>query len=129
MSDSIRYQIHIKRLHQIKQRDNHYPSYNIKTKGYQSPSPKRMKINKLLSEIKANKISISTIKKDLAKKKPVNFEEDDKYIYDREVENIQKKLYNKLIYNNNNLKSQVKVLQNNNNMNYKYPKKKNEKVK
>ena len=118
MSDDIRYQIHLKRLNQIKQRPNKYPVYNINTKGKNSPSPKKMKIDKLLSEIKTNRINISLVKKGFEKKKPVNYE-DDKYIYEREIENIQKKLINQLISNNNDLQNQVQILKQNNYYYYK----------
>ena len=111
MSDPVRYQIHLRRLNQIKQRANHYPIYIIKAKGKNSPSPKQVKIDKLVSEIKSNKINISLVQKELKKKRPVNFEEDDKYIYDREVENFQKQFIDQLIDKNKLLKKKVKELQ------------------
>ena len=111
MSDPIRYQIHLRRLNQIKQRANNYPVYIVKAKGKQSQSPKKIRIDKMLSEIKTNKKNISTVKKDLNKKKPVNFDEDDKYIYDREVENFQKLFVDQLKNKNKILKKQVKELQ------------------
>ena len=108
MSDHVRYQIHLRRLNQIKQRVNHYPVYDIKVKGKQSPSPKKMKIDKIMSEIKTNKANISLVKKELKKKRPVNFNESDIYIYDREVENFQKQFMDQLIDKNKILKKQVK---------------------
>ena len=114
MSDELRYQIHLKRLNQIKQRPNKYPFYNIKIKGKNSPSPRKMKIDKLLTEIKTNKLNISLIKKGFEKKKPVDYKDDDKYIYEREVENIQKKLVNQLINKNQNLQNKVQSLRLNN---------------
>ena len=112
MSEDLRYKIHLRRLNDIKHRINHYPVYDTKPKGVKSPSPKKMVINQLLSEIKTNTINISVMKKRFAKKKPINFELDDKYIYDREAENIRKQLFSQLITDNNNLKVQVKALQN-----------------
>ena len=111
--DDLRYQIHIKRLRDIKHRANHYPVYETK-KGIKSPSPKKMKINQLLSEIKENTINIASVQKRFKKKKPINFDEDDKYMYDREVENMRKKLFSRLITDNNNLKVQVRALHNSN---------------
>ena len=119
LSDDVRYQIHLKRLNQIKQRRNHYPIYKIDIKGNKSPNLKEKKIYQLKTEIKSNDINISLVKKDFQKKKPIYYE-NDKYIYEREVENIQKKFINQLIKNNNELKKQVKDLQN---YNYFYKKK------
>ena len=111
----VRYQIHLRRLNQIKQRANHYPVYDVKKKKFQSP--KKMKIDKLTEEIKANKASISITKKELGKKKPVNYE-CDKYIYDREVENIQKQMVNKLIGKNKKLIGELEDLKKDLNKNY-----------
>ena len=110
MSDDVRYQVHLRRLNQIKQRENHYPVFKFNPKGKKSPSPRKMKIDQLIYEIKSNQNNITLVKKDLGKKKPVNYDTD-RYIYDREVENIQKTLINQLINNNKNLKSQLKDLQ------------------
>ena len=112
MSDSILYQIHLRRLGEIKQRQNKYPVYNIEKKS-KNNSPKKQKIDELISEIKTNKTNITSIKKGFEKKKPVNYEDDDKYIYDREVEKIQKAMMSQLINNNKDLKNELKNLQNN----------------
>ena len=120
MSDDVRYQIHIRKLNQIKQRQNHYPVYKINIKGNKSSSPKEKKIHQLKAEIKSNDINISLVKKDFQKKKPIYYE-NDKFIYEREVENIQKKFINQLIKKNKELKKQVKDLQ----KNYYYYKKSN----
>ena len=112
MSDDLRYQIHLRRLNQIKKRVNHYPIYKINIKGAKSPSLKEKKIYQLKTEIKANDANISLVKKDFKKKKPIYYE-NDKFLYEREVENIQKKFINQLIKNNRELKKQVKDLQKN----------------
>ena len=112
MSDQVLYQIHLRRLGEIKQRQNKYPVYNIEKK-LKNPSPKKQKIDELVSQIKTNKTNITSIKKGFDKKKPVNYDEDDKYIYDREVEKIQKAMMNQLINNNKNLKNELKNLQKN----------------
>ena len=113
MSDPVRYQIHIRRLFQIKQRPNQYPVYNINSKGNRSPSPKKQEMDQIISQIKKNKSNILTIQRDIDRKKPVNYEEDDKYIYDREVEKLQKEMMKQLINKNKVLKNQVKSLQKN----------------
>ena len=112
MSDEILYQIHLRRLGEIKQRPNKYPVYNIEKK-LKNPSPKKQKIDELVSQIKTNKTNITSIKKGFDKKKPVNYDDADKYIYDREVEKIQKAMMNQLINNNKNLKNELKNLQKN----------------
>ena len=112
MSDDLRYQIHLRKLNQIKQRQNHYPVYKISIKGNKSSNTKEKKIYQLKTEIKSNDINISLVKKDFQKKKPIYYE-NDKFIYEREVENIQKKYINQLIKNNKELKKQVKDLQKN----------------
>ena len=112
MSDQILYQIHLRRLGEIKQRPNKYPVYNIEKK-LKNPSPKKQKIDELVSQIKTNKTNITSIKKGFDKKKPVNYDDADKYIYDREVEKIQKAMMNQLINNNKDLKNELKNLQKN----------------
>ena len=112
MSDEILYQIHLRRLGEIKQRPNKYPVYNIEKK-LKNPSPKKQKIDELVSQIKTNKTNITSIKKGFDKKKPVNYDDADKYIYDREVEKIQKAMINQLINNNKDLKNELKNLQKN----------------
>ena len=111
MSEHSRYQIHIRILNQIKNRPNQYPVYKVNVRN-NSSNPRKLEIDKLLSQIKSNSKNISIIQKGLKKKKPVNYDSD-MYIYDREVENIQKQMMNKLINKNKNLKNQVKFLQEN----------------
>ena len=108
MSDPIRYQIHLRRLNQIKQRNNLYPVYNISMKSNRV-SPRKMKIDKLSNQIKKNNENITIVKKSFEKKKPGNYQ-DDIYLYDREVKDFQKKLLNQLIKNNNHLKKELKQL-------------------
>jgi hypothetical protein len=120
MSDPVRFKIHIQRLGQIKQRNNKYPTYTISTKGHNSPSPKRIKIQKLEKEINQNRINISTIKKVFGKKKPIDYGTKGKYVYEKEVESFQKELIKELIKKNNVLKNEVKNLKFTNNIYRKY---------
>ena len=113
MSDPIRYAIHLKRLGQIKKRPNQYPIYEYKGKRKLKKSESQATIDKLSSEIKVNQKNILSIQKSFDKKKPVNYE-CDKYIYDREVEKMQKEMVNSLINKNKKLKSQLKILKDNN---------------
>ena len=71
-------------------------------------------INELSSQIKNNKKNISTVKKSFEKKKPVDYDDEDKYLYDKEVERIQKEMVNTLINNNKKLKNKLKNLKENN---------------
>ncbi len=112
MSDDVRYQIHLRILNQIKNRPNQYPIYIPDIKRRKSPNPNRKEIEQLMSQIKTNTNNISTIKKSFEKKKPVNYDDEDKYIYEKEVEKIQKQMMNQLINKNNNLKTKLKDLQN-----------------
>ncbi len=113
MSDPIRYAIHLRRLGQIKKRPNQYPLYEYRSKKKLKKSESQATIDKLSSEIKVNQKNILSIQKNFEKKKPVNYE-CDKYIYDREVEKVQKELVNSLINKNKKLKSQLKILKDNN---------------
>ena len=114
MSDPVRFRIHIQRLGQIKERNNKYPTYTINAKGRNSPSPKSLKIQMLQKEISQNKVNISTIKKVFGKKKPIDYKIKGKYVYEKEVEKFQKQLINKLIKNNDVLKTEVKSLKDDN---------------
>ena len=110
MSEPDRYEIHIRRLAQIKKRPNQYHTYdyNNKQKGLKKSGSQI--INELSSQIKINKKNISTVKKSFEKKKPVNYNEDDKYLFDREVEFFQKKMVNSLINKNIKLENKLKEL-------------------
>ena len=112
MSDPIRYAIHIRRLVQIKQRPNQYPTYKQKSLR-KSESQIIIKKNELSSEIKNNQKNISSVKKSFERKKPVNYNDDDKYLFDREVEKVQKEMLNSLLIKNKKLKSQLKSLKDN----------------
>ena len=114
MSEHVLYAIHIRRLVQIKQRPNQYPTYDIYSKKrHLKKSGSQIIMKELSSEIKLNKKNISTVKKSFEKKKPVNYDDEDKYLYDKEVEKIKKAMVDKLINKNNNLKSKLKLLKNN----------------
>ena len=123
MSDNVRYAIHIRRLGQIKQRPNQYPTYEYNKKKGLNKSSSQVIIRELSSEIKLNKKNISSVKKSFEKKKPVNYY-DDKYLFDREVEKIQKQMLDSLIKKNNKLKNQLKILKNSNSYIFEYPHKK-----
>ena len=114
MSNPIRDAIHIRRLLQIKQRPNQYPTYDYNIKKGLRKSGSQIIINELSSQIKNNKKNISTIKKSFEKKKPVDYDDEDKYLYDKEVERIQKEMVNTLINNNKKLKNKLKNLKENN---------------
>ena len=124
MSEPDRYEIHIRRLAQIKKRPNQYPTYdyNNKQKGLKK-SGSQIIINELSSQIKINKKNISTVKKSFEKKKPVNYNEDDKYLFDREVEFFQKKMVNSLIKKNKKLEDKLKQLKDDNNYIFQTPNK------
>ena len=107
MSDPVRSSIHIRRLLKIKERPNQYPVYKYNLENQKSP--KTIKMDKIKLEIKANRRNITTVKKCFGKKRPVNYS-DDKYIYDRQVENFQKELLNSLIKKNRELKNELNTL-------------------
>ena len=114
MSNPIRDAIHIRRLLQIKQRPNQYPTYDYNIKKGLRKSGSQIIINELSSQIKNNKKNISTVKKSFEKRKPVDYDDEDKYLYDKEVERIQKQMVNTLINNNKKLKNKLKNLKENN---------------
>ena len=114
MADPVKFRIHIQRLGQIKERNNKYPTYTINTKGHNSPSPQKLRIQTLEKEINTNKINISTIKKVFKKKKPIDYKIKGKYIYEKEIESFQQQLIKQLIKKNDVLKTEVKSLKTNN---------------
>ena len=104
MSDKVTYNVHLKYLDQIKNRQNQYPTYDFNNAKVKKASKKK-EINTLKSEIKLNNKNITIVKNNLKlKKKNYN----DNYI--NEIENIQKQLLNGLITKNNELKTELKIL-------------------
>ena len=99
--------IHIRRLLKIKERPSQYPSY--KSTIDNKKCLRIRKLDKIRSEIKLNRRSISSVKKSFEKEKPVNYW-DDKYIYDREVESFQKIMLKSLISRNKKLNQKLHTL-------------------
>ncbi len=123
MSEPVRYAIHIRRLLQIKKRPNQFPTYQYKNKESQKlHKSKSQKMKDITSEIKSNRQNIINVKKSFSKKKPPDYFED-KYLYEKEVENVQKQLLDSLIIQNKKLRQKLQVMRNNINFSFRIPRK------
>ena len=106
MSDDITYNVHLKYLNKIKNRQNQYPIYEFNNAKVKKASKKK-EINTLKSEIKQNNKNIATVKNNLkSKKKNYNIN------YLNEIEDMQRQMLNGLISKNNELKTELKILKN-----------------
>ena len=113
MTDAVQYQMHIRNLGQIKQRQNQYPTYGYNLRKDIIKSNKNEEIKELKETIQKNNKNINKVKqKNEIKNKPINYE-DDEYLFDREVENMQKQMLNSLEKRNKELKNKLKEMKNN----------------
>ena len=103
---------HIKKLLQIKLRDNQYlPNVmNINSKPHKKLSKSRSQLLNLSSQIESNRKHISSVNRALHKKRPVDYYDEGKYIYDREIEKVQKLLMDNLKNKNDKLEIKYKNL-------------------
>ena len=113
MADSIRYKMHIRNLGLIKQRQNQYPTYIYSLRKDLIKSDRSKEMQDLKSNISRNNKNINSIKQSInSKNKSINYEDDD-YLFDREVEAIQKQMLDRLIKENKELKNKLKEMKNN----------------
>ena len=65
---------------------------------------------KLSKKVKANRKNIKSVKKALIKPKPIDYYEEGKYLYDRQIEKIQKLYLDNLKSKNDVLEEKLKVM-------------------
>ena len=122
MVDAVQYQMHIRNLGQIKQRQNQYPTYGYSLRKDLIKNNKEEEMKELKETIQQNNKNINKVKQNIDdKNKPINYE-DDEYLFEREVEDIQKQMLSSLEKRNKELKNKLKEMKNNQGY-YKYKKK------
>ena len=90
MFDKARDARHVKRLLQIKLRDNQYlPNIKIKAPQKKLNKSKSQLLN-LSHEIATNRKHLNSVNKALHKSKPVDYYDNGKYIYEKNIERYQK---------------------------------------
>ena len=111
MFDKARDARHVNKLLQIKLRDNQYLP-NIKIKAQQKKLNKsRSQLLNLSHEIATNRKHLNSVNKALHKSKPVDYYDNGKYIYEKNIERYQKLFMNNLKNKNDVLEKKYKNLQ------------------
>ena len=103
---------HKNRLLQIKLRDNKYlPNIiNINSKPHKKLSKSKSQLINLSSQIEYNRRHLNSVNRALHKKRPVDYYDEGKYIYDREIEKVQKLLMDRLKNKNDKLEKEYNSL-------------------
>ena len=102
--------LHVKKLLQIKLRNNQYlPRNNLPQ---HKLNKSKSQLSNLSSQIIANRKNIKSVNKELHKPRPVDYYSDKgkKYLYEQEVENVQKLLINRLQKKNDKLEEKYQKL-------------------
>ena len=111
MFDKERDARHVKKLLQIKLRDNQYlPNIKIKAPQKKLNKSKSQLLN-LSHEIATNRKHLNSVNKALHKSKPVDYYDNGKYIYEKNIERYQKLFMDNLKNKNEKLEKKYKNLQ------------------
>jgi hypothetical protein len=111
MFDKARDARHVKKLLQIKLRDNQYlPNIKIKAPQKKLNKSKSQLLN-LSHEIATNRKHLNSVNKALHKSKPVDYYDNGKYIYEKNIERYQKLFMDNLKNKNEKLEKKYKNLQ------------------
>ena len=101
---------HIKKLAQIKFRNNQYMPNNHLLMSHKKLNKSKSQYMNLSKKIESNRKHINSVNKALNKRKPVDYYEEGKYLYDRQIENIQKLYLDNLKNNNDKLEKELNVI-------------------
>ena len=111
MFDKARDARHVNKLLQIKLRDNQYlPNIKIKAPQKKLNKSKSQLLN-LSHEIATNRKHLNSVNKALHKSKPVDYYDNGKYIYEKNIERYQKLFMDNLKNKNEKLEKKYKNLQ------------------
>ena len=100
---------HVKKLAQIKLRNNQYLPHNERFfMSHKKLSKSKSQFLNLSNQIESNRKNIKSVNKALKKRKPVDYYEEGKYLYDRQIENIQKLYLDNLKNKNDKLEEKLK---------------------
>ena len=101
---------HVKKLAQIKLRNNQYMPNNHLLMSHKKLNKSKSQYMNLSKKIESNRKHINSVNKALNKRKPVDYYEEGKYLYDRQIENIQKLYLDNLKNNNDKLEKEWNVI-------------------
>ena len=101
------------RLLKIKFRNNQYLPHNKNNllMSHKKLNKSKSQFLKLSKKVKANRKNIKSVKKALIKPKPIDYYEEGKYLYDRQIEKIKKLFLNNLETKNDILEEKLKVME------------------
>ena len=109
---------HVKKLAQIKLRNNQYLPHNERFfMSHKKLSKSKSQFLNLSNQIESNRKNIKSVNKALKKRKPVDYYEEGKYLYDRQIENIQKLYLDNLKNKNDKLEEKLKDMKKKNDKN------------
>ena len=105
---------HVKKLLEIKLRNNQYlpriNNYSINSVSHKKLSKSRSQFLNLTNKIHSNRKNLNSVNKSLKKKKPVDYYDEGKYLYERDIERVKQLLLNNLKNKNEILENQLKSL-------------------
>ena len=103
--------LHVKKLAQIKVRNNQYlPNNNPSINTHKKLNKSKSQLLNLSNQVESNRKKLNSVNKALLKQRPVDYYEDGKYLYDREIENIQKLYLDNLKNKNEKLVKELNVM-------------------
>ena len=105
---------HVKKLLEIKLRINQYlpqeNKYIIKSVTHKKLSKSRSQLMNLSKNIQSNRKSLNSVNKSLKKQKPVDYYDEGKYLYERDIERVKELLMKNLKNKNDVLENKLKSL-------------------
>ena len=105
---------HVKKLLEIKLRINQYlpqeNKYIIKSVTHKKLSKSRSQLMNLSKNIQSNRKSLNSVNKSLKKQKPVDYYDEGKYLYERDIERVKQLLMKNLKNKNDVLENKLKSL-------------------
>ena len=103
----------LNKIVQIKLRNNQYlPNKEILLKSHKKLSKSKSQFLNLSNQIKTNRNNIKSVNKALKKRKPVDYYDEGKYVYVKEIETFQKLYLDKLKNKNDKLEEKLKIMKN-----------------
>ena len=105
---------HVKKLLEIKLRSNQYlpqeNKYLINSVPHKKLSKSRSQFLNLANKIQSNRKNLNSVDKSLKKQKPVDYYDEGKYLYERDIERVKELLRNNLKNKNDILENELKSL-------------------
>ena len=105
---------HVKKLLEIKLRSNQYlpqeNKYLINSVSHKKLSKSRSQFLNLANKIQSNRKNLNSVDKSLKKQKPVDYYDEGKYLYERDIERVKELLRNNLKNKNDILENELKSL-------------------